>query len=103
MALRVQRLLDNPDCSIDALGTLVSADPLLSARVLGTANSIAYNPGGRAITDLKSAISRLGFATLRALAAAIIVRQMKDLSSVGEHRALATRLWDFLLYTSRCV
>ena len=94
MALRVQRLLDNPDCSIDALGTLVSAEPLLSARVLGTANSIAYNPGGRAITDLKSAISRLGFATLRALAAAIIVRQMKDLSSVGEHRALATRLWE---------
>ena len=94
IALRVQRMLDDPDCSIEALGKLVSAEPLLSARVLGTANSMAYNPGGRAITDLKSAISRLGFATLRALAAAIIVRQMKDLSKAEEHRALAARLWE---------
>ena len=47
IALRVQRLLDDPDCSIDALGKLISAEPILSARVLGIATSIAYNPGGR--------------------------------------------------------
>ncbi len=94
IALRVQRLLDDPDCAIDALGKLISAEPLLAARVLGIANSIAYNPGGRTIADLKNAISRLGFATLRALAAAVIVRQMKELSSTAEQRALATKLWE---------
>ena len=94
IALRVQRLLDDPDCSIDALGKLISAEPILSARVLGIANSIAYNPGGRAINDLKSAISRLGFASLRALAAAIIVRQMREMSKDAEHRALAGKLWE---------
>jgi len=94
IALRVQRLLDDPDCAIEAVGKLIAAEPLLSARVLGIANSIAYNPGGRAISDLKSAISRLGFATLRALAAAIIVRQMQSLSKTEEHRALAAKLWE---------
>ena len=94
IALRVQRLLDDPDCSIDALGKLISAEPILAARVLGIANSIAYNPGGRAINDLKSAISRLGFASLRALAAAIIVRQMREMSKDAEHRALAGKLWE---------
>ena len=94
IALRVQRLLDDPDCSIDALGKLISAEPILAARVLGIANSIAYNPGGRAINDLKSAISRLGFASLRALAAAIIVRQMREMSKNLEHRALAGKLWE---------
>ena len=94
IALRVQRLLDDPDCAIDALGKLVSAEPLLSARVLGIANSIAYNPGGRTITDLKNAISRLGFATLRALAAAVIVRQMKELASSDQQRVLAAKLWE---------
>jgi HD-like signal output (HDOD) protein len=94
IALRVQRLLDDPDCSIDALGKLISAEPILAARVLGIANSIAYNPGGRAINDLKSAISRLGFASLRALAAAIIVRQMREMSKNPEHRALAGKLWE---------
>lgn len=94
IALRVARLLDDPECAVDALGKLVGAEPILAARVLSIANSIAYNPGGRAITDIRSAISRLGFATLRALAAAIIVRQMKDLSASDEHRALATKLWE---------
>ena len=94
IALRMQRMLDDPDCAIETLGKLISADPLLSARVLGTANSIAYNPGGRAITDLRNAISRLGFAALRALAAALIVRQMRDMPGVKAHRALAARLWE---------
>jgi len=94
IALRVQRLLDDPDCAIEALGKLIAAEPILSSRVLSIANSIAYNPGGRVITELKSAISRLGFATLRALAAAVIVRQMKDMSKDVSHRALASRLWE---------
>ena len=94
IALRVQRMLDDPDCAIDSLGRLISAEPLLTARVLSIANSIAYNPGGRTINDLKTAISRLGFATLRALAASIVVRQMREMSKVDEHRVLAARLWE---------
>lgn len=94
IALRVQRLLDDPDCAIDALGKLIAVEPILATRVLGLANSIAYNPGGRHISELKSAISRLGFASLRALAASIVVRQMKEMSKVDEHRQLAARLWE---------
>ena len=94
IALRVQHMLDDPDCSIDALGKLISAEPILAPRVLSIANSSAYNPSGRAITDLKSAISRLGFASLRALAASIVVRQMKEMSKEKEHRALAASLWE---------
>ena len=94
IALRVARLLDDPECSIDALGKLIGAEPILATRVLSIANSIAYNPGGRAISDVKSAVARLGFAALRALAAAVIVRQMKEMSSSAEHRALATKLWE---------
>ena len=94
IALRVQRLLDDPECSIEALGKLIGAEPILATRVLAIANSIAYNPGGRIISEVKSAVSRLGFATLRALAAAVIVRQMKDLSLAENHRALAAKLWE---------
>ena len=94
MALRVQQMLDDPDCAIDDLGKLIAAEPVLCARVIGIANSIAYNPGGRSITGLKSAISRLGFAALRALAAAVVVRQMKDTPRTKEDRALAEKLWE---------
>ena len=94
IALRVQRMLDDPDCAIDALGKLIAAEPILAARVIGLANSVSYNPGGRPITELKGAISRLGFAALRALAASIVVRQMKEMSTKEQHRALASRLWE---------
>lgn len=100
VALRVQRLLDDPNCSVEALGKLIAAEPILSPRVLSIANSLAYNPGGRAITELKSAITRLGFATLRALAAAIVVRQMREMSKAEGHRALAARLWEHTVHVA---
>ena len=94
IALRVQRMLDDPDCAVEALGRLIAAEPILAARVIALANSVSYNPGGRPITELRSAISRLGFAALRAITAAIVVRQMKEMSADAAHRALAGRLWE---------
>lgn len=94
IALRVQRALDDPDCSIDQLSKLISAEPMLSARVVSIANSVAYNPSGRAMSDVRSAVSRLGFNTLRILVTAVIVRQMQGMSHSPEHRRLAGRLWE---------
>ncbi len=94
IALRVQRLLDDPNCAVDSLVKLITAEPLLAARILGTANSVSYNPSGRAISDLKSAISRLGFSTVRALSASIIVRQMQEMPSNEAHRKIAANLWE---------
>ena len=37
IALRVQRMLEDPDCAIDALGKLIAAEPILAARVIGLA------------------------------------------------------------------
>ncbi len=94
IALRVQRLLDDPDCATEPLGKLIAADPLLSARVLALSNSLAYNPSGRAVTELRGAIARLGFATLRAVVASVVVRQMKAGSQTAEARLMAARLWE---------
>ncbi|SDI45508.1 HDOD domain-containing protein [Propionivibrio dicarboxylicus] len=94
IALRVQRQLDDPDCSSESLVKLLAAEPLLSARVLSLANSTAYNPGGRSIADLKNAIARIGYAALRALTASIVVRQMQGMSGNPAHRAIAARLWE---------
>lgn len=94
IALRVRRLLDDPDCSIEQLSKLISAEPLLAARVVAIANSVAYNLSGRTSSDLRSAISRLGFNTLRTLATAVVVGQMASMAQTPEHRALAARLWE---------
>ena len=94
LSLKVQRLIDDPDCSIDALAKLVQADPVLAARVVAVANSVVYNRSGRVIEDIRSAVSRLGFNTLRVLAAAVVVRQMESMAGSPAHRAMAMALWE---------
>jgi len=94
MGLKVQRLLDDPDCSLDQLAGLVQADPLLAARVVAIANSVVYNRSGQAVTDIRRAVSRLGFKTLRVLAAAVVVRQMESMAKTPQHRQLAVQLWE---------
>jgi HD-like signal output (HDOD) protein len=94
MALRVRRAIDDPDCSLDHLAKLIQAEPLLAARVVGMANSVTYNRSGRAIADVRNAVTRIGFKTIRALATAVVVRQMEDMPREPAHRQLAIRLWE---------
>lgn len=94
VALQVRKVLESPDCSIDQLSKLVSTEPMLAARIVSVANSVAYNSSGRISSDVHSALSRIGFSTLRTLAISVIVRQMQGMSGLPEHRALAARLWE---------
>lgn len=94
IAMRVRKAVDDPDCSLDRLAKLIQAEPLLAARVVGVANSTIYNRSGRAIADVRNAVSRIGFKTTRALATAVVVRQMHDLTRDAAHRQLAIRLWE---------
>ncbi|MCF8150296.1 MAG: HDOD domain-containing protein [Burkholderiaceae bacterium] len=94
LALKVQRVLDDPDCSVDQLAKLVQADPLLAARVVAVANSVAYNRSGQAISNVRSAVLRIGSKSLRGLAAAVVVRQMESMASNPVHRQMAMKLWE---------
>jgi hypothetical protein len=85
--------IDDPDCSIDGW-RLVQADPLLAARVVAVANSVIYNRSGRAHADVKSAVSRIGFNTLRVLAAAVVVRQMEGMARHPGASQAGPALWE---------
>lgn len=94
LALKIKAALDDPNCSTDQAARLIQADPLLSARVVGMANSVVYNRSGREVADVKTAVNRLGFATLRTLAMALVTRQMAgDARSPDQQRA-ARQLWE---------
>jgi HD-like signal output (HDOD) protein len=94
IALKVQRVLDDPDCSIDELARMVQADPLLAARVVAVGNSVVYSRSGQPVANIRSAVSRLGFKTLRVLAASVVVRQMESMATTPEHRKMARQLWE---------
>ena len=91
--LKLQRALNDPDCHAEAAAKLVQAEPLLAARTVAIANSVAYNRSGNEITNVRSAIQRVGFRTLNALAAAVIVRQLDSKIRHPELRKKAEQLW----------
>jgi HD-like signal output (HDOD) protein len=94
MALKIQKLLDDPDCSVDQLSRLVQADPMLAARVVAMANSAVYRRSGHTVENVKTALSRIGFKTLRVLAASVVVRQMEGMAKTPEHHRMARQLWE---------
>ena len=96
MTLRVQSALDDPDIPVARVATLIQAEPVLAAKVVAVANSVAFNPSGRAIADVRGAVARLGFRTLRSLAMAQLVRQLgAGKGNISpQRRQMATQLWE---------
>jgi HD-like signal output (HDOD) protein len=91
--LKLQRALSDPDLHADEAARLVQAEPLLAARTVAIANSVAYNRSGNTITNVRAAVQRIGFRPLNALVAAVIVRQLDSKITEPALRAKADQLW----------
>jgi hypothetical protein len=100
LGLRIKRALDDPDASVDQVAKLIKAEPLLSARVVAVANSVAYNTSGREIADVRQAVARLGFRTLRALTMSMLVRQMSGQPKDARLKAMIQQLWEHTAHVS---
>jgi HD-like signal output (HDOD) protein len=94
LALKVRQALDDPDCPVDTAAKLIRAEPLLSARVIAIANSVAYKRMGQEITDVRAAVTRLGFSAVRSLAMALVTRQMAGKSADQKQLQLVNQLWE---------
>jgi HD-like signal output (HDOD) protein len=100
IAFKVQRILDDPDSSVDQILYLVRSDPFLAARVVALANTVIYNRSNRIIDDIKSAISCIGLHALRVIVAAVVVRQMGKMTSNPDHQKIAATLWEHTSYVA---
>jgi HD-like signal output (HDOD) protein len=77
VALRVRRALADDDVSIDQVVRVVSAEPSLVVRLLQLSNSAALNPSGRRLTDLRAAMTRIGFNMARSATIAFAMSQLR--------------------------
>lgn len=93
-SLKIQQALNDPVCSAANAARLIQAEPLLSARVVAIANSVAFNRSGNEITTVRAAVTRVGFRTLRTLASSIVVRQFGSKLSDPALRAKSAQLWE---------
>lgn len=106
VAVRVRKALTNDQVDIDHVVRVVSAEPALAARLLQIANSVALNPGGRRLMDLRTGISRIGFNMARSATIAFAMSQLRRAEAYKGVEGALTELWSHstqIAATSRVV
>ncbi|TVO58636.1 HDOD domain-containing protein [Denitromonas halophila] len=99
-ALKIRNALRDPDVQVRKVAQMIGMEPLVVVKLLRMANSVAYNPGGRTVTDVDAAVMRIGLEATRTLAISIAMDQLlrsKDLVCFGE---LPKALWMHTLRTA---
>lgn len=91
---RVLKAVENPDIGLATLAKIVVSEPLLSAKVIRLANSVAMNPTSQVIRDVRLAVVRVGMDPIKALAMVLIMNQLRQSQRHGATRNLSNRLWE---------
>jgi len=87
-ALRVKEALSDPEVSIETLSNIVLSEPTLTARLLRMANSAMMRRGPLEITDVKTAMSRIGLDMVQNAAVSLAANEAfhaPDGSPLREH------------------
>jgi HD-like signal output (HDOD) protein len=94
VVVRISQALADPNTTSDRIETFLGAEPRLAARVLQTANSAAFNSSGKPLTDLRSAITRLGHQMVQGTAMSYAMQQMKNETSLRSIAQPLAELWN---------
>jgi HD-like signal output (HDOD) protein len=95
VAVRVRKALTNEEVEIEHVVRVVSAEPALAARLLQVANSAALNPNGKRLTDLRTAVSRIGFNMARSATIAFAMSQLRRAEAYKGLETPLTELWHY--------
>jgi HD-like signal output (HDOD) protein len=78
VVMKIRDALNDPKTSVEETVKLVGAEPRLAARLLQTANSAAFSPSSARVSELRTAITRLGQQFVQGAAMSFAIQQMKD-------------------------
>lgn len=81
VAAQVQKVLSEDSAGAERVVRVLGAEPMLAARVLSMANSVALAPGGKAVSELRAAVTRLGFDALRTAVIGFALAQLRGASA----------------------
>ncbi len=93
VATRVRKILADPKSSIDQVVRVVGSEPALAARLMRVANASAFNRSGKQITDLRTAINRIGYSMVRTAAMAFAMSQLRRGAKLERLQARLDELW----------
>ena len=93
VVVRIRQALADPTNTPEKTVVIVGNEPRLAARLLQMANSAAFNATGKPLTDLRSAITRLGQQLVQSAAVGYAVQQMKYAGPLRPIAKSMTELW----------
>jgi HD-like signal output (HDOD) protein len=93
IAIRVRRVLSDPNSSVDQVVRVVGSEPALAARLLRISNSASLNRSGRAVTDLRTAINRIGYNMVRSAAISFSMAQIRKSNKLAGLEHHLNDLW----------
>lgn len=99
-AMMVRDLLRDPDVTLEKVAQHIGIEPLIAGKLLRLANAVPYNPSGRPVTELKTAIVRLGFEAVRTVALAVVMEQMLRTREAPAVSAASRMLWENSLHVA---
>jgi HD-like signal output (HDOD) protein len=94
VATRVRKSLSDEHVQPEQIARIVGSEAGLAARVLTLANSAALNRSGKNITELKTAINRIGHNNVRTAAMAFAITQLRHAEELKPIRAQLEALWN---------
>ncbi len=98
--IRVQRALQDDKTSSEDIVTIMGSDPALAARLLKIANSAEFRRADSEITDLRKAISRMGFNMLRSVAVSFAMRQLRRKDDLADIQSQLEWIWQNSIQTA---
>lgn len=93
IAVRVRKVLADEQVSNEQIARVVGSDPGLAARVFTLANSAALNRGGRNVSELKTAVNRIGHNNVRTAAVSFAIAQLRRASELKHISKELEALW----------
>jgi len=93
IVMRVQRVLADENADNNRIVKVLGSEPVLASQIVRMANSAALNPAGVPVTDLRTAVSRVGLDTVRSATIAFAVRQLRDAPILKGLEAPLGLLW----------
>ena len=91
-AVRLKNVLRDPNSSQQKIVAAVAVDPMMSACVVQIANTAKYHQGSK-VSDLTTAVSRVGITIVKRLAIEVALKQLSSCKEILEYREFSRTIW----------
>jgi HD-like signal output (HDOD) protein len=93
IVIRVRRVLSDPKTTLDQVVRIVGSEPALAGRLLRIANSASLNTTGKPITELRTAINRMGYNMVRSASMSFAMAQIRTNAKLVSVKDYLDSLW----------